>query len=242
MNALPDTLAAPYPAADPVGADARRVERQLDMLEQLAGMGMDIAGAVRDRALAAEATVDTDRETGLAFARVSHAIRQTILLQDRLRHDQRGREDLAERAAARRQDDAAETARDHIDRIVARVAVDSHGEGDHADRLREEAAERLEQDDLYGGVLARPISEIVADICHDMGLQPDWPTLAQEAWARAEIAGGDVGWPLAEVLDAAGVERSVTSPAHRAAGGEPLAREPMVEGAGRYDNPYLSSA
>ena len=41
------------------------------------------------------------------------------------------------------------------------------------------------------------MSEIVARICKDLGLEPDWNKLAEELWAKAEIATGDPGWPLA---------------------------------------------
>ena len=45
--------------------------------------------------------------------------------------------------------------------------------------------------------MSRPIGEIVALICKDLGLEPDWGRLAQEAWAQAEIADGDPGSPFA---------------------------------------------
>jgi hypothetical protein len=60
-----------------------------------------------------------------------------------------------------------------------------------------EASERLDRDDVYGDLLARPVSELVALICRDLGLDPDWPVLADEAWAREEMADGAPGWPLA---------------------------------------------
>ncbi|MDB5459102.1 MAG: hypothetical protein JWO72_843, partial [Caulobacteraceae bacterium] len=63
----------------------------------------------------------------------------------------------------------------------------------------------LDDEDLYGDVLARPFSEVVADICRDLGLDPDWSRLAQEPWARAEIDSGQAGGPLA-ALPAGGAE------------------------------------
>jgi len=35
-----------------------------------------------------------------------------------------------------------------------------------------------------------PVSEIIAHICRDLRLEPDWPQLAEEAWAQDEIASG----------------------------------------------------
>jgi hypothetical protein len=81
-------------------------------------------------------------------------------------------------------------------RIVERVATSQHEDTDKVERLVQEAAERLDQDDIYK-MLDRPVSEVVALICKDLGLDPDWPRLAQEAWAREEMASGAAGWPLA---------------------------------------------
>ena len=64
-----------------------------------------------------------------------------------------------------------------------------------------EAGDRLDDIDLYGDLLDRPISEILARICADIGLPLDWSRLALEAWARTEIQGGQAGAPLAALLD-----------------------------------------
>jgi hypothetical protein len=63
--------------------------------------------------------------------------------------------------------------------------------------LMTEACERLDDEDLYGDLLQHPISEIVARLCQDLGLDPDWAELAKELWAVREIESGEVGWPLA---------------------------------------------
>jgi hypothetical protein len=64
------------------------------------------------------------------------------------------------------------------------------------DRLAEESWERLDQDDIYGDLAAKPVSEIIAMVCKDLGLAPDWATLAEEAWAKEEIDSGAAGSPL----------------------------------------------
>jgi len=45
-------------------------------------------------------------------------------------------------------------------------------------------------------VLTRPVGELIALICRDLGLSPDWSLLAEEAWAQAEIAGGEAQSPF----------------------------------------------
>lgn len=67
------------------------------------------------------------------------------------------------------------------------------------ERLCREAAERLEDEGEteFEEVLRRPVSEIIDHICREIGLRPDWPTLAEEAWALQELASERVGAPLA---------------------------------------------
>ena len=63
--------------------------------------------------------------------------------------------------------------------------------------MAREAREWLNDDTLVGD-LNRPYSEIIADICRDLGIEPDWAVLSQEAWARGRVARGRPGAPLAD--------------------------------------------
>ena len=51
--------------------------------------------------------------------------------------------------------------------------------------------------------MSQPVSELVADICHDIGPTPDWKRLAEEAWAQDEIDSGEVGKALADYSEGA---------------------------------------
>lgn len=80
--------------------------------------------------------------------------------------------------------------RARVARIVRRVIEDEDYDGEQVERLQAEAVERLEQE-RYGDVLIRPVGEIVAAICSDLGLKPDWDDLFDEvsdaeAFARGE--------------------------------------------------------
>ena len=66
-------------------------------------------------------------------------------------------------------------------RIVERVAGCERDDLDEVEPLVEETPERLDQDDLNGDTLSRPVSELVAMICKGPGLSPAWPRLAEEA-------------------------------------------------------------
>ncbi len=60
---------------------------------------------------------------------------------------------------------------------------------ERGERLAAEAAERLREED-FSDVLARPFGEAVAGIVRDLGLSPDWLTLAEDcAAAEAALAG-----------------------------------------------------
>jgi hypothetical protein len=88
---------------------------------------------------------------------------------------------------ALRLDPAGHMQKFRVERIVERVARAACGDDDdRIDRLVAEAGERLDDDDIYGDLLAHSVGELVALICRDLGLDPDWGRLSQEAWARAE--------------------------------------------------------
>ena len=85
---------------------------------------------------------------------------------------------------------------DHIERVIERVARAEHDDESTVERLVSEAAERLDDRDVYGDLTDRPVSEIIEQICRDLGLSPDWTILAKETWAREEMQSGEVGAPL----------------------------------------------
>ncbi|MDB5460338.1 MAG: hypothetical protein JWO72_2079 [Caulobacteraceae bacterium] len=196
------------------------IERQLALLGRLAEAGLEIAVAIERQAtgMATPARSDANPapvvrgDIALAYGRVARAVRMTLALQSKLIKDLQALEEGAARAlvaAEAEQDNARldlEDARKaRVERIVARVIQAELDDEDAVERLADEASERLDDEDLYGDVLARPFSEIVADICRDLGLDPDWSRLAQEPWARAEIDSGQAGAPLA-ALPARGAE------------------------------------
>jgi hypothetical protein len=190
----------------------------------------------------------------MAFSRVARAVRMTSLLQARLLKEM---DEGARRAAFDNRwaapppepepdaiDDAeidaamSEPAFVHkvrVERIVGRVAKAAHDDAETVDRLLAETTERLDDEDLYGDVLTRPVGELVSLICRDLGLDPDWERLSQEAWAQAEMAEAPAGSPFA-------VPDSARPPPISAeiGGGGPSAKrsvEPMVVGEGHIPPP-----
>lgn len=178
------------------------VERQLALLGRLAEIGLEVAGAVERRAKAA---TEKDDLAGLAmaYARVARAVRLTAMLQSRLVKDLQG---LEAEAASRAESEALaqEQSRRRLEherkmragRIIERVIGAEVEDDDAFERLAEETYERLDDEDLYGEIAGRPMGEVVALICRDLGLRPDWAGLAGEPWARAEIESGAAGSPF----------------------------------------------
>jgi hypothetical protein len=157
----------------------RPTDHQLQLLGELAEIGLDIARAIDRRVQAAEPepSLADLNAAATAYARVARAVRQTIMLQSRL---------LADRKAETAR---AGDLRARVRRIVRQAIEDEHDDKEQVERLAQEAAEGLEQE-RFGDVLIRPIGEIVAGICKDLGLDPDWPAFAGEISAAEAFARG----------------------------------------------------
>jgi hypothetical protein len=145
------------------------VDRQLQILGRLAEAGLEIAVALETQAKGGEVVVQGD--VAMAYSRVARAVRQTIMLQSKVI------EVLQARETARAGRKAA--ARGAAARILKGVIEDGEGgDGEPGERLKAEAAERLEQED-FSDLLTRPFAEVVAGICRDLGLSPDALDLAE---------------------------------------------------------------
>jgi hypothetical protein len=180
--------------AEPIPADpsSDRAERRLRILQELAEIGMDLARAVRTRALAARADPAAAVDLGLSFSRIARAVRQTVALEARLDQD---RQAAAAERAERRVRDAREHAYEHKARIRSLVerAIDAEASGEAAEDLLSDLDERLEDADDLAGFADRPVAEIVQHICRELDVTPP-PALWDEAeWG---LAGGGAKGPL----------------------------------------------
>lgn len=181
-------------------ADPDATGRRQRMLDRLAEAGLEIAIALETRAkAAAEAPIDDPVDldaVALAYSRVARAVRMTVLLQSKLIDERDAATDRCARAERSDLWQREAFEQERAARILRRVIAAEHHDVDRIERLCAEVAERVEDDDLYGAALGRPLSDLVADICRDLGLSPDWSELAQEAWAVEEIRSGEVGAAL----------------------------------------------
>jgi hypothetical protein len=197
------------------------LERQLQMLSRLAEAGLEIALAIERKVKESEAAQPLAALTaaGQAYDRVARAVRLCILLQNELVKD---RPD-PQRARRERHRDLA------VD-VVRRVARDHCGEGPIlVSTMAKEARDRLDTDDIYGEVLNRPVGELVALICRDLGIEPNWDALAWEAWAQEEMQSGVAGSPF--------VAAAPKRPLPRRGGGGPRRGEGGVPPPPRLNSP-----
>ena len=165
--------------------DRARLDRQLARLDWLADLGLQIAEGLAAQAKGTGPQV-VEGDLALAYDRVARAVRMAVMLQSRLIEDARLSREAATAPVA---DPAgpAQARKDQVARIVKRVAQADGGlDGTQVRWAAREVSERLEHDDIYGQVMSQPVSDLVHDICYDLGLTPVWARLAEEAWAQDE--------------------------------------------------------
>jgi hypothetical protein len=166
---------------------------QFGAAEGVSALADSLAEAIEaDRAAAAAAearhavAARTDSIAG-AFARVSRAVRLTVLLAERL---DRG---WARRGVA---DDRLAMARRQIARGVE-DAIERSADGERAECLTEALADRLESLDVETELADRPAEEIIREICRDLGLDPKRMPLRPPQWQAARPAETGVAARLA---------------------------------------------
>jgi hypothetical protein len=214
---MPHDPAADRPEshARPEAPAAAEIGWKLGMLREIAEMGMEMARDVRDQAVAEPAPdqpakPSRDPDTlARAFARLTRAVRMTIALHTRLEEDHRRQsaENAAERerraAAARDKHRAYQQAK--VKRVIDATLDDAAGDdedeagedSDERERLEDEWRERLLDFDDYALGGQRSVGEIIARICRDLGVTPDWARWIDADWARDEMASKPPGSPYA---------------------------------------------
>jgi hypothetical protein len=205
----PDGVAEDFARAD--------LEHQKAALRRLGDLGMEIVESLAR--IAAREAEASERDPDFKPAAITHAydraargVRLSYALQasviDQLRVVGRIEKDAAEadrlaraaearaRQAQARANDPVNVRKCQIAKVVDGIIADAHdGDGEAQDRHVREA-ERLRDHEVLEHVLDRPASEVIADICRLLGLEPNWEGLAFEAWAVEERESGKLGAPL----------------------------------------------
>jgi hypothetical protein len=128
------------------------------VLHGLIDAGADLARLVHQQVVAQVEAAPTEAvgaDVGVTFERIARTVRRCILLAQRLDEPAAG----SQRVAARR-------------RIIRAVedAIERDARGDAAESLHAEFLERLDAPDIEDDIVDRPVAEIIADICRDLGL------------------------------------------------------------------------
>jgi hypothetical protein len=184
---------------DPEGRAAARTQRQLAMLQELAEIGMQMARAVRDEALARAEAADDEEDApkppsrfgggdlSLVYSRIARAVRQTLALETRIadgiekaRFEQRRAHVAAVRSAFQERQDEI---RDHVAEAIEAEAAEKGTSEREIERLLDDLDERLEVGDYDEILPDLPIGDLVARICEDLGVTPDWSLWEDQAWA-----------------------------------------------------------
>jgi hypothetical protein len=184
------------------GAAEARTERHLRTLEDLAEIGMDLARTVQRQAHE-QAAADLDAAAlGLVFSRIARAVRQTVALEARLAEDRQA--ETAAQLASRTQ--ARATRRRREVRAVVEQAIEADAAETDLEDLLLDLEERLvDYDDA--DFADRPIGELVARICRDLGVAPDWSLWEDEDWAVEEAVRRGAASPPGEAEREEGRER-----------------------------------
>jgi hypothetical protein len=188
MPEMPATAAPDHPEQDMPEADTRTHQR-LAILRELAEIGMRLARGVERQAEDPEAAPG---DVGLVFSRIARAVRQTLALearfeaelQTRLLMEQGEAEDRRVREAY-----APISQRSDVVRRAVGQAIEADAEDeDQEEQLFEALDERLDEHEDENDYLDRPIGELVAQICKDLGVRADLSLWEDEDWAIEEAA------------------------------------------------------
>jgi hypothetical protein len=151
-----DSFASPADLTAPAEA---RAERRLRLLAELAELGMTLA-----RTLVAQAEDGAEAASQLAYARIARAVRQTLALEAK----------LADESQVRREKQAREYSYQRqakVRRLVER-AIEADADDSDTDTLLDDLNERLADPDDTD-FTNRPLIDVVAAICKDLGVTFD---------------------------------------------------------------------
>jgi hypothetical protein len=167
-------------------------EQDKRMLQEMAEIGMGLLRNLQQRA-EDDSKIDAG-EVALAYSRITRAVRLTIALKAKLADEGRVRKERDEAAEVKRlwecEEQRIDRRRDQVERLVEQAIETEASEGER-DRLMSGLRERLDEDDIDAKLTDRPIGEVLARICRDLGIEPDPSLWANEIWAdeaRARLA------------------------------------------------------
>ncbi|HEY4030860.1 MAG TPA: hypothetical protein VGM25_10985, partial [Caulobacteraceae bacterium] len=155
-------------------------------------IGMGLARKVQSEA---EQSDTVSAELVLTFSRIARTVRQAVALEARLADDR-----LARRRKAESEDRAARFARGYDRKAVVKDIVErviDAADGHDTERLLDDLDERLDDPSDAADFADRPLGELVAAICRDLGVTLDWSLFEDEDWGIGDPSPppSPSGWP-----------------------------------------------
>ena len=220
----PDDLATDDPSMDRPCA-AMSDDWDLAMLRELAEMSMTLARAVTENALrrlSAEPEAANDDEVlppayqgdpVLAQGRAARSVRLTLGLYAKIKRERAMALRAAEAGADPELDPEHEGAVEELQQRIGRMLeghIDSHADGvrQAMEETIAEAADGPEHDRMIGrtrdylleaeaelNFLERPVGAMIAELCAELGLSPNWNRWAKREWAVEEAKQQRAGSP-----------------------------------------------
>jgi hypothetical protein len=86
--------------------------------------------------------------------------------------------------------------RDTVRELVSEAIAAEVADESLAREMRGQLRERLSERDLFGPLMYRPLREVVARICDDIGLAPDWSQWTGDGWSVEYTPPRGPDWPL----------------------------------------------
>jgi lambda repressor-like predicted transcriptional regulator len=157
------------------------------ILAELAEMGLSLARAVHEKALAAETQADLAEMT-LAFHRISRSLRQTLALEAKLERDRTRQAQAAEIGTIRTCPQRATERKAQL-RTALEPIIWDEAEGEEAEVLLDVLDELLAEESLSDDFLAGSIEAHVERIRQDLGL-----AAAPAGVVAKDAAPAESGW------------------------------------------------
>jgi hypothetical protein len=185
----PDSTAQSDPSPDRTGSCARCERmalddaRDMEMVRELAALGMEMARAVQGQVMERIADGhEPSGDPGLVFSRISKTVRQAIALKRKIAEEADAREHrTAEQQAAHLAQQAGRAAaakrsmvehrRERVQRGVERLIEQSASDSDY-ENLLEDLYDRLDDYQADGELARATVDEMIARIAGELGYVP----------------------------------------------------------------------
>jgi uncharacterized protein YpuA (DUF1002 family) len=191
-------------------AIAARMAQQFAVLATLTRIGMKVADVVEravDATIAAPMEAEPAQQAeqaerlATAYSRVARAVRVNLTTENQITRDHEKREarERAEREGRCTLSPAVR--RNRLKSMVERVmdqVIDREIPPDDQDEIRDTLQDCLDDFDEDPNLTDRSVGALVASICNDLYLDPDWSWWQDERWAVKEIRDKPPGSPYAD--------------------------------------------